>query len=88
MVRTTNEKIIDLTPYLRRQRLEERIYTVLALWTQYASLGALAIYFALRLLVSPGVPLGHYVGPLFVFWPLSFFLLLTSYVSDLILWRE
>ena len=78
-------KVIDLTPCLRRRAA---LYAPLALWTQYASLGALAVYFALRLLLCPGVPLGYYVGPLFLFWPLSFFLLLTSYVSDLLLWRE
>jgi hypothetical protein len=91
MYRTASEKIIDLTPLFRQRHLEDlrlRACTVLALWTQYASLGALAVYFALRLLLCPGVPLGYYVGPLFLFWPLSFFLLLTSYVSDLLLWRE
>ena len=91
MTRTTSEKIIDLTPYLRRRRLEDLrtwLYTALALWTQYAAAGALLAYGLLRLLLCPGVPPGDYVGPLFLFWPLSFLLLLTSYVSDLLLWRE
>ena len=91
MYRTTSEKVINLTPYLRRQHLEDlrlQLYTPLALWTQYAALGALLLYGGLRLLLCPGVPPGDYVGPLFVLWPLSFALLLTSYVSDLLLWRE
>lgn len=91
MVQPTSEKVIDLTPYLRRRRLENlrpRVYPVLALWTQYASLGALLLYSVLRLLLYPHIPLGRYVGPLFVLWPLSFFLLLTSYLSDLLLWRD
>lgn len=86
-----NEKIIDLTPHLRRRRLEAlrwQAYTVLALWTQYAALGALLCYALLRLVLCPGVPAGSYIGPLFVLWPVSFCLLLTSYVADLLLWRE
>ena len=91
MYRTASEKVIDLTPHLRRQRLERlrlRACTVLALWTQYASLGVLLLYGLLRLLLCPGVPAGTYIGPLFVLWPLSFLLLLTSYVSDHLLWRD
>ena len=91
MYRTVDEKRVDLIPYLRRQRLEnlrQRVYPVLALWTQYASAGALALYFLLRLPLCPEAPPGGYVGPLFLLWPLSFLLLLTSYVSDLLLWRE
>ncbi|MCI8420299.1 MAG: hypothetical protein HFF79_07330 [Oscillospiraceae bacterium] len=86
-----HEKVIDLTPRLRRQRLENlysRLCTVFALWTQYAALGALLLYSALRLLLCPEIPPGSYVGPLFVLWPLSFLLLLASYLSDLLLWRE
>ncbi|MDE7010481.1 MAG: hypothetical protein K2O93_04650 [Oscillospiraceae bacterium] len=91
MYRTASEKVIDLTPLFRQQRLEDlrlRAYAVLALWTQYASLGALALYALLRLLLCSEVPLGCYVGPLFLFWPLSFLLLLTSSVSDRLLWRD
>ena len=82
-----HEKVIDLTPRLRRRSLENlytRLCTVFALWTQYAALGALLLYSAL----CPEIPPGSYVGPLFVLWPLSFLLLLASYLSDLLLWRE
>lgn len=87
--RTSN--VIDLTPYLnqaRRDHRRDQIYTVLALWTQYASLAVLVMYGLLRLTVCISIPLGQYSGPLAVLWPLSFVLLLTSYVSDKLLWRE
>lgn len=85
----TGEKIIDLTSQFRRRRLEflRNWACAAALWTQYAAIGALLLYGLLRVLLCPGVPAGHYVGPLFVLWPISFCLLLASYVSDLLLWR-
>ncbi len=91
MERTTPQKVIDLTPYLvqtRRARRRDQLYTVLALWTQYLSLAVLILYGLLRLTVCRGAALGCYSGPLALLWPLSFALLLTSYVSDLLLWRE
>ena len=87
--RTSN--VIDLTPYLnqvRRDRRRGQVYTVMALWTQYASLTVLMVYGLLRLTVCRAIPLGLYSGPLAVLWPLSFILLLTSYVSDKLLWRD
>lgn len=75
-------RIIDLTPYLRRRRGSDLLYEVLALWTQYLSLGALALYGLLRLAVCPGTPLGSYSGPLALLWPLSYALLLTSFLTD------
>lgn len=85
---TASCQVVDLTPYLRRNRRRDVLYTVLALWTQYLSLGVLVLYGALRLLLCPHIPLGSYTGPLAVLWAVSFVLLLTSYVSDLVLWRE
>ena len=76
-------KLIDLTPRLRRDRLREALYPPLALWTQYLSLGALVLYGLLRLAVCPGMPLGTYSGPLFLLWPLSYILLLTSWLTDM-----
>ena len=73
---------------VRRERRWERIYFLFARLPQYLSLGALALYAVLRLLLVPEVPFSYYIGPLSVLWPLSFFLLLLSYVSDLLLWRE
>lgn len=84
-------KVIDLAPYLRRCRRDRRraaLHTVLAVWTQYLSLGCLLLYAVLRPLLGGGAALGTYSGPLFLLWPASFFLLLTSYCSDLLLWRE
>ena len=84
-------KIIDLTPYLRQTRQERRrdlAYTVLALWTQYLSLGALLLYGLLRAVGCPEIPPGTYTGPLALLWPLSFFLLLTSYTAYRLLWQE
>ena len=86
--RTTAE-VIDLSPQLlqiRRSRRRARLHTVLALWTQYAAIGALLLYGALRLLISPGAAPGAYRGPLALLWPASFLLLLVSYASDLLLW--
>lgn len=95
MNQTLSSKVIDLTPYLksrqsrrRRERLQEWSYTVLALWTQYLSAGMLALYALLRVTVCPEIPLGRYSGPMAALWAVSFFLLLTSYVCDLLLWRE
>ncbi len=88
MVQPSN--VIDLTPYLqqrKRSRRRQRLYTPLALWTQYASLGALALYALLRLALCPQVPLGQYSGPLAALWPTSFLLLLTSYLADRLLWE-
>ena len=84
-------RVIDLTPrFVRtgRSRALERMHTVLALWTQYASAAVLALYGLLRLALCPGVPLGEYSGPLALLWPISFLLLLTSQVSDSLLWQE
>lgn len=84
-------RVIDLTPYLeeeRRSRRQDRLYALLALWPQQLSAAALALYGLLRLTVCRSIPLGQYSGPLSVLWPAAFFLLLTSYVSDRLLWRE
>ncbi len=91
MERSELSNVIDLTPYLaeaRRDRRRERLYTVCALWTQYLSLAVLLLYGLLRLTVCRHAALGCYSGPLALLWPLSFALLLTSYLSDLLLWRE
>ncbi len=74
-------KVIDLTPCLRRRRAA--LYAPLALWTQYLSLAVLVLYGLLRLAVCPETPLGAYSGPLFLLWPLSYLLLLTSWVTDM-----
>lgn len=76
-------KVIDLTPCLRRSR-RAALYAPLALWTQHLSLAVLALYGLLRLAVCPGTPLGAYSGPLFLLWPVSYFLLLTSYITDML----
>ena len=84
-------RVIDLTPHLRRRRRDRRqalLHTILAVWTQYLSLGCLLLYAALRPLLGGGAALGTYSGPLSLLWPASFFLLLTSYCSDLLLWQE
>ena len=88
MMNAASAKVIDFTACRRIARRRAWTYTVLALWTQYASLGALVLYGLLRLVLCPTVALGSYSGPLAVLWPCSFFLLLTSYVSDILLWRE
>ena len=88
---TGASKVIDLTPYFRRRRRDRRqaaLHTILAVWTQYLSLGCLVLYAVLRLPLGGGTPLGTYSGPLALLWPASFFLLLTSYCSDLLLWQE
>ena len=82
-------KVIDLTPRLRRRRRDRRralLHTVLAVWTQYLSLGCLLLYVPLR--GALGVPLGHYSGPLFLLWPTAYLLLLASFCFDRLLWRE
>ena len=87
----TPSKVIDLAPYLRRRRRDQRqavLHTLLALWTQYLSLAVLLLYALLRVVLAGSIPLGQYSGPLSLLWPLSFLLLLTSYCSDLLLWRE
>lgn len=73
-------KVIDLTPCLRRRAA---LYAPLALWTQYLSLAVLVLYGLLRLVICPGTPLDAYSGPLFLLWPLSYLLLLTSWVTDM-----
>ena len=73
-------KVIDLTPCLRRRR-RAALYAPLALWAQYLSLAVLVLYGLLRLVICPGTPLGAYSGPLFLLWPLSYLLLLTSWVT-------
>ena len=91
MYETVSTTVIDLTPYLlrsARERARDALYTVLALWTQYLAIGVLGLYGLLRLLLYPEIPAGCYTGPLALLWAASFFLLLTSYVSDLVLWRE
>ena len=80
-------KVIDLTPHLQRRRRNRRqavLHTVLALWTQYLSLGCLLLYALLRVVLTGSIPLGQYSGPLAV----SYFLLLASYSFDKLLWRE
>lgn len=91
MERIAPSKVIDLTPYFiqeRRTGRREWLHTVLALWTQYLSLAVLVLYGLLRLTVCRGAALGCYSGPLALLWPLSFALLLTSYLADRLLWRE
>lgn len=75
-------KVIDLTPCLRLRR-RAALYAPLALWAQYLSLAVLVLYGLLRLVICPGTPLGAYSGPLFLLWPLSYLLLLTSWVTDM-----
>ena len=62
-------KVIDLTPHLQRRRRNRRqavLHTVLALWTQYLSLGCLLLYALLRVVLTGSIPLGQYSGPLAV----------------------
>ena len=87
MCQTEPPRVIDLTARLRRARRRERAYILLALWTQYLSLGVLALYGILRAVVCRGAPLGTYCGPLALLWPLSYGLLLVSWMTDR-LWRE
>ena len=90
MDRTARTNVIDMTAYftqVRRSRRQDRLHTVLALWTQYLSIAALALYAVLRLVFCAGVPLGAYSGPLAILWPVSFLLLATSYFSDILLWQ-
>ncbi len=72
---------------MNRIRFRNLLYTVLALWCQYLSLAALVVYALLRLLLTPDVPLGHYSGILELLWPVSYVLLLTSYIADHVLWQ-
>ena len=84
-------RVIDLTPHLRRRRRDRRqalLHTILAVWTQYLSLGCLLLYALLRAVLTDSIPLGQYSGPLAVLWPASYFLLLASYCFDRLLWRE
>ena len=84
-------RVIDLTPHLRRRRRDRRqalLHTILAVWTQYLSLGCLLLYALLRVVLTDGIPLGQYSGPLAALWPASYFLLLASYSFDKLLWRE
>lgn len=87
MYQTEPPKVIDLTARLRRARRRERARILLALWTQYLSLGALVLYGVLRAAVCRGAPLGTYCGPLVLLWPLSYGLLLASWGTDQ-LWRN
>ncbi len=83
--------VIDLTACRReraRDQRRQRWYVLLALVPQRLSAAVLALYAALRLLLTPQVPFSCYIGPLSVLWPLAFGLLLLSYVSDCLLWRE
>lgn len=84
-------KVIDLAEARRRERAaqrRDRWYFLLAVVPQYLSLAALALYALLRVTVAAAVPFSYYMGPLTVLWPAAFLLLLLSYVSDLLLWRE
>ena len=84
-------RVIDLTPHLRRRRRDRRqalLHTILAVWTQYLSLGCLLLYALLRVVLMDGIPLGQYSGPLAALWPISYFLLLASCCFDRLLWRE
>ena len=83
--------VIDFTACRRkkaRQRRMQRLYFLLALVPQRLTLSVLALYGVLRLVLTPQVPFSYYTGPLSALWPLAFLLLLTSYISDCILWRE
>ena len=91
MERTATAKVIDLTPHLaqmRRDRRRDQMHMIFALWTQRMCVGVLVLYGLLRLTIFDDAPLGRYSGPLAVLWPVAFFLLLISYVSDLLLWQE
>ena len=83
--------VIDLAAYRReraRERRRQRLYVLLALLPQRLALAALLGYAVLRPLLAPDVPFTYYSGPLSALWPLAFLLLLTSYVSDCLLWRD
>ena len=83
--------MIDFTARRRereRQRRRQQLYFLLALVPQRLALAALVLYGVLRLLLAPEVPFSYYTGPLSILWPLAFCLLLTSYISDCLLWRE
>ena len=83
--------VIDLARHRRQRariRRRQRLYFLLALIPQRLALAALVLYGVLRLLLAPGVPFSYYTGPLSALWPLAFVLLLTSYVSDCLLWRD
>ena len=83
--------VIDLAAYRRereRQRRWARWYFLLALVPQRLALAALVLYGVLRLRLAAEVPFSYYTGPLCLLWPLAFVLLLVSYISDCILWRE
>ena len=82
MCQTEPPRVIDLTARLRRARRRERAYILLALWTQYLSLGVLALYGILRAVVCRGAPLGTYCGPQALMLPLSNCLLLFSWITD------
>lgn len=84
-------KVIDFAAYRRREKArirKERLYFFLAVIPQYLSLAALVLYGVLRLLFAADVPFSYYVGPLTLLWPAAFFLLLTSYVADILLWED
>ena len=83
--------VINLAAYRRnktRERRRQRLYVLLALVPQRLALAALLGYTILRPVLAPDVPFSYYSGPLSALWPLAFLLLLTSYVSDCLLWRD
>lgn len=72
----------------RAQRRREKLYYLLAIIPQRLALGTLILYALLRVLIAPDLPPTYYTGPLFLLWPLAFFFLLVSYISDWLLWEE
>ena len=87
----SNCTVIDFAARRRERERERRRalwYFLLALVPQRMALAALVLYGVLRLLLAPEVPFSYYTGPLSILWPVAFFLLLISYVSDCLLWRE
>lgn len=92
MYQTISAKLLLLISHLKKHSREfsrqELLYTVLALWCQYLSFAALAVYGILRVLLATDVPLGQYSGPLELLWPVSYVLLLVSSAADRILWQE
>ena len=80
-------RVIGPAPPPRPRRRDGRralLHTVLAVWTQYLSLGCLLLYVPLRGALD--VPLGRYSGPLFLLWPAAYLLLLASFCFDRLLW--
>ena len=71
----------------RRRRRRQRLYFFLAVVPQDLSLGVLALYGLLRLLLTPQIPFSYYLGPLTLLWPLAFLLLAVSYTAHCLLWE-